>query len=101
MILMAKALEGHSRRELWAELRQSRAGQGLYESSEDELTRRRDDRLSVIPAAAIKLQLLANPANARRIVQKTVENYSLPESAVTAIRQLPEDTLERCFAELV
>jgi hypothetical protein len=95
MILMAKALEGAGRGQLWAELSDARAGRGLYQRSEDELTRRRDDRLSVIPAAAIKLQLLANPQAAERIVAKTVDNYSLPESAVSAVRQLPPDALDR------
>jgi hypothetical protein len=98
MILMAKALDGQNRAKIFRELRELRAGRGFYEGSEDEQTRGRDDRLSWIPAAAIRLQLLANPAASKRIVSKTVENYSLPESAVTTIRQLPDDTLDRLFA---
>jgi predicted ATP-grasp superfamily ATP-dependent carboligase len=97
MILMAKALQGASRLELMSEVRQRRAGHGLYEDSQDELTRPREDWLSVIPAAAIRLQLLAHPASARSIVRKTVENYSLPHAAVAAIRALPAEAAERWF----
>ena len=98
MILMTKALEGCTRRKLLAEWWQARRQRGLYANSEDELTRRRDDRPSTIPARAIMLQLLANPGFAEGIVKKTVKNYSLPESAVHTVCQLPADTADKYFA---
>ena len=42
----------------------------------------------------ITLQLLAWPGLARRIVAKTVENYSLPERATEAVKSLPLDLLD-------
>jgi hypothetical protein len=97
MIPMAKALFGASRRELLSELRDRRAGRGLYENSQDELTRPREDWMSLVPDRAICWQLLANPASAHKIVRKTVENYSLPSAAVASIRQLQPEMAERWF----
>ena len=91
MILMAKALKGASRGELWRERRMMRRGEDLYADSEDELTRPRDDRLSVIPALAVTAELLLNPSRARTIVKKTVDNYSLPAAATQHIREMPPE----------
>jgi hypothetical protein len=99
MILMSAAYEGQSRQTLRREIRECAAGRGIYENSEDELIRPREDPLSRLPRFWITLQLLARPAIARRIVSKTVANYALPESASEAIKQLPLDLLDRALAD--
>jgi hypothetical protein len=95
MILMTRALAGSSRWELLSERRRQRRRKGIYQQSQDELTRPREDLLSVVPAAAVTLQLLASPCSAQSIVNRTVRNYSLPDSAVERIKQLPADLLTR------
>jgi hypothetical protein len=97
MILMKRALDGCSRRVLLQEMLDYRAGRGLYESSEDDLTRPQDDPLSRLPRLWIAAQLLAWPGRARHIVNKTVENYSLPEPATETIKRLPLDLLVDAF----
>lgn len=94
MILMSMAHDGCSRHALLQEMQRSRSGEGLYENSEDELTRPREDPLSRLPRWYTITQLLAWPRIARRIVAKTVENYSLPESATEAIKDLPLSLLD-------
>lgn len=91
MVLMHQALQGATRSDLRATIRKIRRGDGVYYNSQDELTRPREDWLSAIPAAWITARLLARPAAAKRIVQKTVDNYSLPEAAADRIRDLPAD----------
>ena len=70
---------------------------GLYENSQDELTRPGDDWLSALPYTWIGLQLLVAPGRAERIVHGAVDNFSLPESASQAIFDLPNDTVEQLF----
>jgi hypothetical protein len=94
MILMSLAYEGQGRRALLRELNAYRTGSGLYENGEDEITRLREDPLSRLPRSWVTLQLLAWPGLARRIVAKTVENYSLPEPATEAVKSLPLDLLD-------
>jgi predicted ATP-grasp superfamily ATP-dependent carboligase len=89
MILMSMAYDGHGRSALVREIRDRAAGRDIYEQSEDELTRPREDPLSRLPRFWITTQLLAWPPIARRIVAKTVENYALPESAIESIKSLP------------
>ena len=67
---------------------------GLYEDSEDELMRTREDPLSRLPRMWTVLQLLTYPKIARGIVAKTIANYSLPESAIKAIKKLPLNLLD-------
>jgi predicted ATP-grasp superfamily ATP-dependent carboligase len=93
MILMSMAFEGHGRGALIREIREHAAGRGIYENSDDELTRPGEDRLSRLPRFWIAMQLLAWPGLAKKIVAKTVENYSLPESAIAEIKALPRDLL--------
>ncbi len=89
MILLAHALEGATRRELWREIQDYRCGRGLYSDSEDELTRWKEDRWSLLPLLWISGQLLLAPgARARAIVRQTIANYSLPESATERIKAL-------------
>jgi hypothetical protein len=97
MILMSMAYEGHGRADLIREIRECSEGRGLYQNSEDELTRPHEDPWSRLPRIWVTLQLLAWPAIARRIVAKTVENYSLPESATEAIKKLPLNLLDGEF----
>src|SRR4029079_9945314 len=57
MVLMSAAHEGQSRKAMSRELRQRAAGRGLYENSQDELIRPRDDPMSRLPRFWIVLQL--------------------------------------------
>jgi hypothetical protein len=45
----------------------------------------------------VTLQLLAWPGLAKRIVAKTVENYSLPEKATERMKSLRLDMLDNEF----
>jgi len=94
MILMSMAFDGGGRCDLIRELHRFRSGQGLYENSQDELTRPSVDPLSRLPQTWIAAQLLLWPALARRIVAKTVKNYSLPEAAINSIKALPLNLLD-------
>jgi predicted ATP-grasp superfamily ATP-dependent carboligase len=94
MILLSAAFDGQSRQMLLHEIRECAAGRGIYANSTDEITRPHDDPLSRLPRYWITLQLLAYPAIARRIVSKTIANYSLPESATETIKRLPLDLLD-------
>ena len=85
-MLMARAIEGATRRELIAEMARCYMRNGLYADSQDELTRLADDWLSGIPYTAIAAQLLVSPRSAERIVASTVENYALSPKAAQAIR---------------
>lgn len=94
MILLSLAFDGGGRCDLIREIRQFRSGRGLYENSQDELTRPEADPLSRLPRIWITTQLLAWPRLARRIVAKTVKNYSLPQSATQSIKALPMNLLD-------
>jgi predicted ATP-grasp superfamily ATP-dependent carboligase len=89
MSLMALAQKTRSRRALLSELNAARAGHGEYTESDEDLTRFRDDRRSLIPAAYLAGKLLLNPASADRVVQQTVDNYALSEAAVERILAVP------------
>ncbi len=93
MSLMGLAHDGASRRRLLTELRRAGAHRAPYGASQDEITCPREDPPSLIPAVYLTLRLLLNPSAARRIVAHTVDNYSLSEAAVQAIRQIPADLL--------
>ncbi len=95
MSLMALARETRSRRRLLAELRTAWTARGEYDSSDEDLTRFREDRCTLIPAAYLTGKLLLNPSAANRVVQQTVDNYALSESAVARILALPADTVRR------
>ncbi len=90
---MALAHDGAPRRRLLDELRRVWAHPEPYDGSQDEITRPREDPPSLIPAVYLTLRLLLNPAAARRIVARTVDNYSLSEAAVQLIRQIPADSM--------
>ena len=94
MILMSAAHDGQNRTQLFREIRECANRRGLYENSEDSLTRPNHDPMNCWPLAWVAMQLLAWPAIARRIVSKTVTNYALPESATETIKQLPSDSMD-------
>jgi len=94
MVLMSAAYEGQRRKALLREIRQCIGRRGLYEDSEDELIRTREDPRSRLPRFWTVLQLLTYPKIARRIVAKTIANYALPESATDAIKKLPLNLLD-------
>ncbi len=98
MALMALGMNGGTRHQLIWEIVRGKLRCEPYRNSHDELTRFWSDWLSVIPAAAISIQLLAAPSLAKSIVAKTVENYSLPDAAARAIRDMPRDELVACLA---
>jgi hypothetical protein len=97
MILMSAAYDGRSRGDLLHEINECWHRRGLYANGEDEITRPREDPLSRLPRIWIVSQLLAWPRVAKRIVAKTVENYSLPESATEAVKSLPLNLLDTVF----
>lgn len=98
MILLSMAYNGATRRELLKEIVQFRLRRGLYEDSQDELTRPRDDYLSMIPMWGVALQLLFSPRRSKKIVAKTVDNYSLPRTATQAMEQLDIEPFRKVFA---
>jgi hypothetical protein len=91
--LLGAAQRGQGRRHLLAELWRAWTRQGVYAGSRDELTRPREDPLSLVPAAFLSLRLLGNPRAAGRIVARTVENYGLTESTAHSLRRMPADVL--------
>jgi hypothetical protein len=84
--LLAAAETGPGRKNLLRELQQACAQSGLYDKSQEELTRGSDDWMSVIPLVVVLLRLLVAPGTARGMVQDTVDNYSLNAAAVDRIR---------------
>ncbi len=97
MMLMTHAMKGGGRLELGGEIMRAFRGADMYRDSQDELTRWRHDWLSLIPATTVTLQLLAAPRTATSLVNRTVGNYSLPESAAMAIQNMPVDELTNCL----
>ncbi|MGI9455841.1 MAG: hypothetical protein ACR2NU_04725, partial [Aeoliella sp.] len=98
MILLSMAYRGASRWELVREFAQFRFHRGMYAGSQDELTRLGDDYLSVLPLWWIALQLIASPGRAKKIVAKTIEDYSLPESSTKAIDTLDVEPFRKLFS---
>jgi predicted ATP-grasp superfamily ATP-dependent carboligase len=86
MSMLAVAQEATPRRRISAEVWQIMAGLGDYGKSEDELTRPKEDFLSIAPAALLAGQLLIAPGRAKQIVRDTVAHYALSESAARMIR---------------
>lgn len=97
MILLSMAYTGASRRRLLREIAKYRFNRGMYADSQDELTRRGDDWLSVLPLWWIAGQLLVSPVRAKRIVAQTIENYSLPEASVAAIEAIEVEPFRAAF----
>ena len=60
----------------------------VYVDSQDELTRPREDPLSLLPTMFVVAQLLVSPGISRRIVRRAVDNYSLTAEAARRIDSL-------------
>jgi len=97
--LIAASVKGATRRQLLAEIWRMRMGTGDFANCENEITRPREDWLSVVPATATTLQLLLCPRSADEIIRRTVDNYSLPEAGARQVDALAPDALEACFGE--
>jgi predicted ATP-grasp superfamily ATP-dependent carboligase len=93
IVLLADAYNGASRRRLLRRLWHGWTGTDAYAGSESEMTRPGSDWGSLIPAVAASMQVLAWPRSARRLSTRTVDNYSLPQTAVATIEGLPENAL--------
>jgi len=94
MIAISDAYDGATRRQLWTAYRDWRKGRNVYTDSQDELSRIGEDPWSSLPVVWIMGQLLASPlGGSQRLVQQTIENYSLPESAVERMLNLPMSAL--------
>jgi len=91
------ALAGRGRLAIFRDVVQASLGVGVYAGSEDELTRPRDDWLSLVPAAAVTMLVLAYPPAAQRLVSSTVKNYALPGSGANAIARMSQEELHECF----
>jgi predicted ATP-grasp superfamily ATP-dependent carboligase len=98
LILMSRAMEGATRQELWAEMKQQRRREGLYGRSNDELTRPGDDWKSALPYYWVAGRLLVRPAAAQEMVHRTVKNYALSADAARRIRELPQEALVKCLS---
>jgi hypothetical protein len=94
MTLLAEAQAGATRRRLLAELARAWKGSDVYAGSQDEVTRPRDDALSVIPLCFLVVRLLVSPRLASRVITGTVNNYSLSEPAARRIRELTLTSVE-------
>lgn len=88
LMLISAAKSGANRRELLRELWDAFRRQGFYTNSTDTITDVRQDPLSLIPALAVTLLLLASPQMSHWLVRRTLENYTLPTSGVRAIRAM-------------
>ncbi|MEM1069003.1 MAG: hypothetical protein AAGI63_08920 [Planctomycetota bacterium] len=98
-LLIQKALTGSPRRVIFRESFQMLAGRGAYQNAASEITHPKRDPLSLIPATAVVMQLLLSPRIARKIVDKTVGSYSLPQSGVETIHGFSDAFIEECFAK--
>jgi predicted ATP-grasp superfamily ATP-dependent carboligase len=91
IVLLAAAYNGANRRQLLRRWWRMGRGHSEYGSCENEMTRPREDWGSLIPATATLLRIFAFPQSARALSRNTIYNYSLPQSAVSAIHDLPDD----------
>ncbi len=93
VVMIADAYNGATRRELFRRLWNHWTSQGDFGSCESDMTRLREDKLSLIPATAVILRLLASPRSANSLAHDTVDNYSLPATAASIIDAFPADAL--------
>jgi hypothetical protein len=97
LVLMSQALNDATRRQLLAEMWRQWRHRGIYKNSQEEMTRLRDDWLSLVPFAWVAARLLARPAASAKIVQRTVDNYALSPLAADRISQMPLQQLTACL----
>jgi predicted ATP-grasp superfamily ATP-dependent carboligase len=93
VVMIADAYNGATRRELLGRLWNHWTSQGDFGSCQSDMTRLSEDKLSLIPATAVILRLLASPRSANSLAHDTVDNYSLPATAASIIDAFPEDAL--------
>ncbi|MEZ6090590.1 MAG: hypothetical protein R3C05_21730 [Pirellulaceae bacterium] len=93
IVMIADAYNGATRFQLFKRLLNHWLGRGDFGSCESDMTRLREDKLSLVPATAVILRLLVAPRSANSLAQGTVDNYSLSYAAATAIDRLPDDFL--------
>lgn len=91
VVSIAAAYNGASRRELAKQLWKHWTRRDGYQS---DMTRLREDWLSLIPATAVLSLLLANPRAATELAHGTVDNYSLPQAAADQIDALTWSDIE-------
>jgi predicted ATP-grasp superfamily ATP-dependent carboligase len=95
--LLAAGERGDSRHSLLAEMARVWRGRGIYQNSEDELTRPREDYLSLLPLMFVAGRLLVRPASANKMIRAAVSHYALTQEAVSRIRGLSSKALVECF----
>jgi predicted ATP-grasp superfamily ATP-dependent carboligase len=88
MSLMGLAERGAGRPAILAELWRAWTGRGVYQQSQDELTRPWEDPWSLLPALVVGLQVLAAPQRVRQTIRRTVDSYALNAEAVRQIAAL-------------
>ncbi len=93
IVMIADAYNGATRRQLLKRLINHWTRQGDYGTCDSDMTRLREDKLSLIPAAAVIFRLLVSPRSARGLAQSTVDNYSLPTTAASLIDKLGDQEL--------
>lgn len=93
-VMIADAYNGASRLQLMKRLLDHWTNRGDLGSCESEITRLREDPMSLIPAIAVILRLLISPKSAASLTRSTVDNYSLPHAAALMIDALPNDYME-------
>lgn len=94
LMLISAAKSGATRGQLFRELLDAIRRRGFYANSTDTITQPTTDWLSVIPATAVTLLLLAWPRASHWLVRRTLENYALSEQGVQAIRDLSPETFQ-------
>lgn len=82
--LIADAYNGATRRLLLSRAWQLYRGRAPFDG-QNEMTRAGEDLGSLIPAIAATTRLLIAPRSARQLSKNTVDNYSLPQSAINQI----------------
>lgn len=87
VVMIAAAFNGQGRWQLLQRMWKHWTSRPRHES---EMTRPREDWMSLIPATAVITLLLLSPQSAHQLAYGTVENYSLPSSAAAVIDGLQE-----------
>jgi predicted ATP-grasp superfamily ATP-dependent carboligase len=98
LMLMTRAQENASRRELMREIGFQRRGEGVYANSEEEMIRPKDDWLSIAPYLWVAGRLLLRPAAANQFVRSTVERYALSNEGAERIANIPLEQLTTALA---
>jgi hypothetical protein len=93
--LVSQAQRGASRRELFRQWCRMRMRHDSRDDTHNEMTRPSEDWLSRWPATGTMIRLIARPGSASSLIERTVGNYSLPQSAVEEVEGLPDDYVSR------